>query len=180
MPSSSYNTISAIVSAIMQLNPTSVLDIGPGFGKYGVLAREYLELWDSRNEYDDWKRTIDCLEINKDYITDLHTYIYDDIIIGNALDVKIEKKYDLILMIDVIEHFTMEDGKKVLKKLLKKCKDILIVTPKKYRQNKDSNFGYEFEEHKSLWLMDDFGEFKINTSQQNENFSLVLLEGNKK
>ena len=33
------------------LKPFSILDIGSGFGKYGVLCREYLELWDGRQEY---------------------------------------------------------------------------------------------------------------------------------
>ena len=32
-------------------NPSSVLDIGTGFGKYGLLCREYLELWDGRENY---------------------------------------------------------------------------------------------------------------------------------
>ena len=34
--------ISFVLDAILQLNPSSVLDIGCGSGKYGVLLREYL------------------------------------------------------------------------------------------------------------------------------------------
>ena len=52
MPSSQYYHISKIMEMIISLNPKSVLDIGSGFGKFGVLCREYLELWDGRQKYD--------------------------------------------------------------------------------------------------------------------------------
>ena len=37
---------------IIALKPFSVLDVGTSFGKYGVLCRKYLELWDGRTEYE--------------------------------------------------------------------------------------------------------------------------------
>ena len=69
----------------MDINPHSVLDIGPGFGKYGVLCREFLEIWDGRYEYK-FKRRIDCVEVFPDYITDLHRYIYNSIYTADAMD----------------------------------------------------------------------------------------------
>ena len=56
---------------IIALKPFSVLDIGSGFGKYGVLCREYLELWDGRQEYK-FLRRIDESRSSK---TILHLYI---------------------------------------------------------------------------------------------------------
>ena len=46
MPTSLYTQITKILDAIVHTNPQSVLAIGTGFGKYGLLCREYLELWD--------------------------------------------------------------------------------------------------------------------------------------
>ena len=62
MPSSAPNQINQIVQLMMIVKPQSLLDIGIGFGKFGFLAREYLELWDRRNKYDDWQRRIDGIE----------------------------------------------------------------------------------------------------------------------
>jgi hypothetical protein len=47
---------------VTTLNPDSVMDIGAGFGKYGVLCREYLELWDGRQDYSNFKRRIDGVD----------------------------------------------------------------------------------------------------------------------
>jgi hypothetical protein len=33
---------------IISVKPFSFLDVGSDFGKYGILCREYLELWDGR------------------------------------------------------------------------------------------------------------------------------------
>ena len=49
MPSSQHYHISKIMDLIISVKPFSVLDVGSGFGKYGVLCRKYLELWDGRD-----------------------------------------------------------------------------------------------------------------------------------
>ncbi|MCK4786738.1 MAG: hypothetical protein KAV87_23470, partial [Desulfobacteraceae bacterium] len=85
MPSSHWYQLNEIMELIILTQPKSILDVGVGFGKYGFLSREYLELFDGREKFDDWKRTIDGIEIFKDYITSLNKMIYDKIYIGNAL-----------------------------------------------------------------------------------------------
>ena len=85
MPSSQYYHISKIMEMIISLNPNSILDIGSGYGKFGVLCREYLELWDGRQKYE-FRRRIDCVEVYKDYITPLHNYIYNNIYNKNILE----------------------------------------------------------------------------------------------
>ena len=79
MPSSSSDYISAVVNIMRLINPSTMLDIGIGFGKYGFLAREYLELWDGRDKHkrEDWKRTIDGIEAFEEYINPAIEYIYD-------------------------------------------------------------------------------------------------------
>ena len=67
------------MDCIVTLNPKSVLDVGVGFGKYGVLCREYLELWDGRGEYSQFLRRIDGVEVFANYITPLHKYVYDKV-----------------------------------------------------------------------------------------------------
>ena len=54
MPFSHFTQLNTILELITLTDPMSMLDIGVGFGKYGVLAREYLELRDGREAYSPW------------------------------------------------------------------------------------------------------------------------------
>ena len=132
MPSSQYYHVSKIMEMIISLDPKSVLDMGSGFGKFGVLCREYLELWDGRQKYE-FERRIDCVEIFQQYITPLHRYVYNNVYNENILDIahKLEVNYDLILLIDVLEHFEKKDGLYLLKTLLHNHGCILVRYPKK-------------------------------------------------
>jgi 2-polyprenyl-3-methyl-5-hydroxy-6-metoxy-1,4-benzoquinol methylase len=136
---------------VIALKPFSVLDVGSGFGKYGVLCREYLELWDGRQEYN-FLRRIDGVEVFENYITPLHKFIYNNIYTENIIDLvkKLDYTYDLVLLIDVLEHFSKEEGVWLLNNLLSKNKGILIGTPKRPSAQKDV-FENVFETHKSVW-----------------------------
>jgi hypothetical protein len=140
MPTSYPENISSIICFIRSLKPKSVLDIGPGFGKYGLLCREYLDIW---NKWvyakDKWSVRIDCLEAFPDYITPVHKYIYNNIYIGDAIEVipTLKSKYEIALLIDVFEHFTKEEGEKLISNLKKKAKSILIAIPKKPGKQED-------------------------------------------
>ena len=136
---------------IIALKPFSVLDVGSGFGKYGVLCREYLELWDGRQEYK-FIRRIDGVEVFENYITPLHKFIYNNIYTENIIDLvkKLDYTYDLVLLIDVLEHFSKEEGVWLLNNLLSKNKGILIGHPKRPSAQKDV-FENVFETHKSVW-----------------------------
>jgi 2-polyprenyl-3-methyl-5-hydroxy-6-metoxy-1,4-benzoquinol methylase len=122
---------------IISVKPFSVLDVGSGFGKYGVLCREYLELWDGRYEYE-FLRRIDGVEVFENYITPLHKYIYNNIYTENIINLvnNLDYSYDLVLLIDVLEHFSKEEGISLLNNLLKKNKGVLVSTPKSLVRNK--------------------------------------------
>jgi hypothetical protein len=87
MPTSSYLQLNEITQLIYQTRPHSVLDIGVGFGKYGVLAREYLEFWGAAADYEKWTRRIDGIEVFDKYLTPLHKYVYDNIYTGDAREI---------------------------------------------------------------------------------------------
>ena len=144
------------MDCIISLNPKSVLDVGVGFGKYGVLCREYLDLWDGREEYSQFLRRIDGIEAFADYITPLHQYVYDNIYtkdISLVVD-NLDYCYDLVLLIDVLEHLNKTDGELLLKRMLVKNKGLLISTPKKVGSQKNA-FHNIYETHRSQWTKED-------------------------
>jgi len=157
MPSSHHYQLNEILELIIETNPAKVLDIGVGFGKYGFLSREYLELWDPDAAYGERKRQIDGIEAFEAYLTPLHRLIYDHIFIGNAREVllKLTDRYDLILMIDVFEHFNYQDGLKVLEECRRCGQNILISVPKIMSIQADV-YGNPYETHRYNWKKKDF------------------------
>ena len=152
MPTSHPYQIDDILQLILETGPHSLLDIGVGFGKYGVLAREYLELWNGYKHYKDWNHRIDGIEVFSSYMTPLHDFIYNQIYIGNALEVlpKMEIRYDLILLIDVLEHFEKEEGFRILELSEQKARNLIISTPLDIEEQADS-FNNPHERHQFQW-----------------------------
>lgn len=177
MPTSHLYQLNEILELIFYTNPSSLLDIGIGFGKYGFLSREYLELWDGREKYNDWTRSIDGIEAYEKYITPIHKLIYDNIYIGNALDIipKLYKRYDLIRIIDVMEHFTYEDGKHLLALCEEKGRNVIISTPRDIGIQENA-FDNEFETHRFQWDKKYFSDIKNLFFIENE-FSQILFYG---
>lgn len=88
MPSSNFGHLLDVLQIVTMLNPHSVLDIGVGFGKYGFLLRELLDLKPGEEGgYAKWSRRIDGIEVEARYLTPVHEYIYDRILIGDAITI---------------------------------------------------------------------------------------------
>jgi len=162
---------------IILTKPKTILDIGVGFGKYGLLSREYLEFYDGREKYDDWERQIDGIEAFKEYVTPIYDFVYDNVYIGNALEIlpTVQKHYDLILIIDVLEHFEYEDGIMLLKECMQRCSNTIISTPKDIGSQGDI-FGNTFEMHRFQWEKKHFRQFGNNLFIYNDR-SLICLIG---
>ena len=175
MPTSHYQKIPNIMEIITTLNPNTILDVGTGFGKYGVLCREYLELWDGKEQYN-FRRRIDGIEIFESYITPLHNFIYNNIYIGNVLEMDDLNQYDLVLLIDIIEHIEKEQGKQLIKRLLEKNETVLVVTPKKPAIQKEM-FNNPYESHISKWTEKELSAFG-ETFFLNDTDNLIACIGN--
>jgi hypothetical protein len=186
MGTSNWQNISYNIGLVRKLNPQSILDIGAGFGRWGILFREFLEIWDTGKYDGNWERTIDAVEIFEPYIKDYHKYFYDNIYIENALDFlkRTENNYDLINLGDVVEHFIKKEGEELINLCLQRGKFVLITIPIGKYWQQDSVNENPYEEHKSVWYNNDFTKFryyniKCFEDQTLRNYSVVLLSNNK-
>lgn len=182
MPTSNWQNISYNIELVRKLNPYSILDVGIGFGRWGILFREFLEIWNDNNYEGKWKRTIDGIEIFKDYIKDYHRYFYNNIYIEDALTHirEMKSKYDLINFGDVIEHFTKENGKELIDSSLKKAKYVLINIPLGKGWEQEGTKENPHERHLSTWTKNDFLKYphrliKIFKDDTLRNFGVILL-----
>jgi hypothetical protein len=179
LPSSPHYTISKIMDVVLKLDPYSILDIGTGFGKYGVLCREYLELWDGRQNYHEFLRKIDGVEAHGKYITPLHRFVYNNIYSEDVLTLinRIDYKYDLSLLIDVFEHFDKPAGRLLLEKLLSKSKGVLISIPKKPSAQKNA-FNNDYETHRAKWTRKELSSFSNSFFLRDKTHLVVYIGTN--
>ncbi|MBW2045274.1 MAG: hypothetical protein JRI96_10385 [Deltaproteobacteria bacterium] len=182
MPTSNKYLITPVLEAAEQINPKTILDIGIGFGKWGFLLREYLELFHCKSDpfrtdsEKKWLLRIDGVEIYEKYITSIQRNIYDHIFIGDILTV-IDKlhNYDLIILGDVIEHFSKEEGQILIHKCINKSnKAILITTPVLFHNQKDI-FANQAERHKSIWTKADFKFFQHTQLYYNRGNIIIII-----
>lgn len=167
MPVSDHLQISQILDETVRLKPRSILDVGCGIGIYGALCRVYLEgdnLYDRENltfnKKENWKIKIDCIEGFEKYITDLHRAVYNEIFIDDArkvLNNLNNKAYELVLAIDILEHFQKEDGIAFIKELKRVGKNVIIATPAEpQKQIVPEN---PLEDHRSCWSKEELQSF---------------------
>jgi len=167
MPSSNPETIPVVIGLVWRLAPKRVLDVGAGYGKYGVLFREYLEMLHTRNSQPRpsgstmWRKRlvrIDAVEGFSDYVGKLHYAVYDNVYIENIFDfVKKQWEYDLIFMGDVLEHIEKEAAlNELLPALLARVAMGVLISVPAYAEAQGSEFGNELETHRSRWQFADF------------------------
>lgn len=161
MPTSVHYQISTIIEMIVALKPSSVLDIGAGTGKYGLLMREYLELWGNNGHLDklSWRCRIDAIEAFEPYISPVHEYVYDRIYVDDATTVieEISHKYDLAILIDVLEHIDKDRGRHFIKALRDKADAVIVSLPERFVAQ-GALFNNPYEVHRAEWSRSDFSQ----------------------
>jgi hypothetical protein len=164
MPTSALALAHHLVNLAEQTRADSILDVGPGYGKYGVLLREYLNHKPSE---------LSCVEAERRYLDGaraiLHVEAYDEVYLGDVRDptwtpfvalasglaVTVPNRiaeFDLVWMVDVLEHLPKADGAALLEAI---PGWMVVCTPSHFFQNPEALQGWETERHRSVWSLDD-------------------------
>ena len=150
MPSSDPITIPKVIDIMMELQPTTILEIGCGNGRYGFLFRECLDWNYGRLDKKDWCRIIDGIEIDESYINPVHRYVYDTLIVDDWLTCKVPNDYyDVTFMGDVLEHWEEGQWQKALEKAKDYSRVTIVVAPNWVGSLAQKEwYGHKYEEHK--------------------------------
>lgn len=161
MASSFVNQIPAIVHLVQKLKPSTVLDIGKGFGKYGFLIHEYAgidntkKLDPARSMKEQSNISIDAVEVDADLMLPHLSQFYNKVYFDNVLEIYPSlPKYDLILMIDIIEHIEKPGALEMLKQFIRQGSSVIVATPRQFFAQE--LYESEFERHVSHWSKNDF------------------------
>lgn len=157
MPTSHQKNIYSVTTLVETLHDnegvSSILDIGAGFGKYGLLLRERLDVRLLRYNKEDWQVTIDCIEPYHPYITPVHHHIYNNIYPSRIEDIISDlPHYDVIIMIDCLEHLDKDLGKEIVKAIWSKTNKLLILSfPKTDIPKPHTPWDNKLEIHQCVW-----------------------------
>lgn len=163
MPTSYPCNIPLVVRIMENANPKKVLDVGPGYGKYGFLFRERVDdfRWrrriDGIDPFDDYMDRSQCRHLYNNFYRGLFPHVthYEAGRVWHRwptpvrMDDPVVIKYDLVLMVDVLEHYLEADGYDALRAALKISPKVLISTPIGYPQGE--SHGNPHERHVSDW-----------------------------
>lgn len=176
--------IPIILNIAAALKPVQILDIGPGFGKFGLMLREALISIEAEKQniaIPKFDFGIDCAE-NCRYFwhAPWHQFIYDHHFHGDIFKFTIEhiaeRKYDLFLMIDVVEHAPKDKWLAWIRDMrvaLPKAR-FLISTPKKVSFYKTHFYGDDCPIHQSQWSWDDFKVFPFQAYDTKNSMIVVV------
>lgn len=192
MPSSDPRVLTETCREIIIANPKTVLDIGVGFGKWGVMAREYTDIWNYRFYAGEWETIIIGVEVHHKYDNPVWD-VYSRVLIGEASKVLDDirsgrydledpkepgsciippKHYELVTMIDVLEHFEKEEGQRLLDKVMGMCDKFLVSYANSYQKDVRDN---KHEDHVSTWEDKDFARFQRKLVVGGEGWGVYLL-----
>ncbi len=180
MASSFPDQIPVVVHLLQKLQPSTLLDVGKGLGKYGFLAHEYAGL--RLDQAPDPSKTVaaqsrlqtDAVEVERTFLWPHLSHFYRRVYVG-----KIEElyptlpRYDVVLMADVIEHLTKEDGARIVSHFLKQGSRVVISTPKRFFEQHLYNSPYE--EHISHWPPRDLARLAPFVDYQNVGAGRIFL-----
>jgi hypothetical protein len=159
MPLSIWRGLEDCLEAIVERRPESVLDAGIGFGLFGHLLRQYLDVWEGRIERSQWRVLIDGIEIDERRIQPHARYLYDHIYVGDIRALVpqhgVQTRYDVILFGDVLEHLPKAHALVLLRQsiaLAAKLVAVRIPLGEGWRKE-----GREApDHHRSTWSLNDF------------------------
>jgi len=152
MPISGWDPIFSVMKTIEGINPKSVLDVGVGTGQWGFLVRNYHDMRYGNFQRNQWKLRLNGIEVCSRYENPAWK-LYDTVRIGEAslaIDdlIGMNIKYDVSLMIEVLEHFKKDKGIEVLNNLAKISKHLIFSYA---NMEQGPAHGNEFEVHRSTW-----------------------------
>lgn len=168
MPVSLWLGLEDALQVITELRPRSVLDAGIGFGLFGHLLRQYLDVWEGRIRREDWRTRIDGIEIDAARIQPHSRHLYDEVLVGDIRELvplcASRSAYDVILFGDVLEHLPKPDATLLLRRAVALAVKLVVVRiPLGEGWRREGR--EEPDHHRSTWSIDDFSGFAARTRE---------------
>lgn len=143
----------------MKVSPARVLDVGVGFGRWGMIVREFCDVWAGRVQPPEWQVHIEGIEGFAENIRDYHLVFYNQIHredARQALPEQFRSRWDVVIFGDVLEHFHKDEGLYFLRAARAAADYVLVNIPLGSDWPQGEMYQNPFERHLSEWLAADF------------------------
>lgn len=126
--------LTPVANLLVMTDPKTVLDVGVGFGNYGIIARAYLDVWRGRMFKEKWQTIIDGIEYYKEFKTPIYDFIYDHLFWGDVFELLPKlPKYQAVILMHIVEHLEKPQALKLITMAKSHCtKRIIIGTPSQF------------------------------------------------
>jgi hypothetical protein len=160
MPISDYRHIPQVLDEVYALQPERTIELGIGFGKWGVLLREVLDAMYGRCAPYTWRRQIWGVEGWRDYLNPCWQ-AYSGVDVGNFMNENTWPLagWDLVMMMDSLEHLFPEEGRDFLAKLVEQNKRVIISVPNGFMPQDEAVYGNELEKHRTTFHGPEFDRY---------------------
>ncbi|UQX04551.1 class I SAM-dependent methyltransferase [Streptomyces sp. RerS4] len=169
------------LQTIVERRPSAVLDAGIGFGLWGGLLRQYLDVWSGRVQPSEWAVRIDGIEIDEKRVQPHARHLYTEILVGDIRRLvprrAAEHSYDVILFGDVIEHLPKDDGRALLDAAAGLCGVVVVRIPLGDGWRREGR--EEPDHHRSQWYASDFSGYPCTVREYDyfgNPYGLVVIE----
>lgn len=148
---------------ISKVQPTNLLDVGPGWGRMGIAVKQRLP-----------SCIVDAVEIDSSYVTQFNlSAIYNTVHINDIKNFCLagsSLRYDVVLFNDILEHLFRSDALDVLDFMLYRSKYIVVQWPNDHLQ--DAWEGHESEVHRSNFTLKDFLDHNFDVLKYKKKYYL--------
>lgn len=158
MGTSNWQQIPFCIEALLELSPMRVLDVGVGFGRWGMLVREFCEEWKGRFHREHWQVHLEGIEVFPKNVEEYHHLFYDWVHIGDAAEIleNMDASWDLVIFGDVLQEWDKDTAGQMLHTALDRSAYVLVNIPLGPGWERGPLYGNPYEEHRSTWELDEF------------------------
>ena len=155
---SNWQQIPFCIEVMLDVSPMRVLDVGIGFGRWGMLVREFCEEWKGRAHRENWAVYLEGIEAFPKNVEEYHHLFYNWVHVGDGAEIidQMTDSWNLVIFGDVLEHWVKDDASRVLDRALELSDYVLINIPIGPGWERGEMYDNPFEEHKSSWELDEF------------------------
>lgn len=166
MGTSNWQNIPFCIDVLRLIAPEHVLDVGVGFGRWGILVREFCDVWAGRVARKDWSIQIEGVEAFPNNVSEYHYSFYNKIHVGDFCDLapQLPGPWNVVIFGDVLEHFAKSRAEGLLQWSLDSSDYTLVNVPLGSGWPQGAAYGNEYERHVSIWEADDFKPLCIRRS----------------
>jgi hypothetical protein len=146
-----------VINYLHRLQPKSILDVGAGLGRWGVLCRCHVGDNVSLASRPDHELKIDAIEGYKGNINPIYEAVYNHTYADNASQVlPTLGKYDVIICSHMIEHLEKGEAWRLIDEMISHSIMAVVITLPFGHDPRGPLDGNPLEAHLSTWYPEDF------------------------